>query len=76
MRTKLNKMTLDQIDESQAAHRHKSVFNLFYMNDKYRDLMSVKTARGDCQSTVNIEGQMQVQLRDLHTNAPTMIKRL
>lgn len=30
------------------------------MNDKYKDLLSVKTAKGDSSSFVNPEGQMYV----------------
>ncbi len=74
---KLTKGTLDRISEdshlTQSAQRHKSVFNLFYMNAKCKDLLSIKTAVGDCSSQVIPTGEMQLELRDLHTNAPTMI---
>ncbi len=69
-RTRLKSSAGDQ-------NRFSSTFNQFYLNDKYKDLLSIRTAKdGNTMIGGDVLGQLDLNLREATTNALTMIQRL
>lgn len=59
-----------------AKHKFKSTFNQFYLNDKYKDLLSIQTAKDGNTIICKTQGELNLNLREATTCAPTMIQRL
>lgn len=60
-----------------APHQRKSAFNHFYLNDRFKDLLSIQTRRDQrTAASKDVVGELNLNLREATTQAPTMIQRL
>lgn len=59
------------------GNNFRSTFSQFYLNDRYKDLLSIGTAGQDRQTRKGaVAGELNLNLRETTTCAPTMIARL